>query len=85
MLKSDDGLLSKADLMEAAWSSTMYMDKIWELSDQDEDGFLDRYEFSIFAHLTEGAYCFGYKIPDQVVITPQSPWSILILYITAST
>ena len=41
--------------------------KIWNLSDQDNDGFLDRYEFSIFIHMLVRAYYCGYEIPDQVV------------------
>ena len=60
------------------------LDKIWELSDQDKDGFLDRYEWTVAIHLTVRAY-YGDEIPDQVVISPHSPHSLLILYIAAST
>ena len=60
------------------------LDKIWELSDQDKDGFLDRYEWTVANHLTYRAYFCGDEIPDQVVISPHSPHSIIILYITAS-
>ena len=51
--------------------------KIWNLSDQDNDGYLNRYEFSIFVHLFVRAYYFGYEIPDPVVISPLSPHSII--------
>ena len=60
------------------------VNKIWELSDQDKDGFLDRYEFTVARQLIFKAYN-GWQIPDQVVISPHSPHSIIILYITAST
>ena len=42
------------------------LDKIWELSDQDKDGFLDRYEFTVACHLTNRALINGDEIPDQV-------------------
>ena len=58
--------------------------KIWKLSDQGQDGKLDRYEFSIYHHLTRRAYYYGDEIPDQVVISPHSHDSIIILYIAAS-
>ena len=45
------------------------LDKIWELSDQDKDGFLDRYEFTLAHHLLVRAYVYGDEIPDQVVIS----------------
>ena len=47
------------------------LDKIMELSDQDKDGFLDRYECTVAFHLTDRAYN-GWQIPDQVVISPHS-------------
>ena len=59
------------------------LDKIMELSDQDNDGFLDRYEWTVANHLTERAFHYGDEIPDQVVISPHSLHSIIILYITA--
>ena len=40
-----------------------------ELSDQEKDGSLDRYEFTVAFHLTDRAYD-GWHIPDQVVILP---------------
>ena len=47
------------------------LDKIWELSDQDKDGFLDRYEFTVASHLTERTFAgiAGCQMPDQVVIS----------------
>ena len=45
------------------------LDKIMELSDQDKDGFLDRYEFTMAFQLADRA-CNGWQIPDQVVISP---------------
>ena len=45
------------------------VDKIWSLSDQDGDGCLDRYEWTVFNHLTDRAFGKGYPIPDQVVIS----------------
>ena len=59
------------------------LDKIMELSDQDKDGFLDRYEFTVANHLIWRAMC-DVEIPDQVVISLHSPHSIITLYITAS-
>ena len=59
------------------------MDKIWELADQDQDGFLDRYEFIVASHLTRRACCYGDEIPDQVIISDISFDSIILLYIAA--
>ena len=44
------------------------VDKIWSLSDQDGDGCLDRYEWTVANHLTDRALN-GDPIPDQVVIS----------------
>ena len=44
------------------------VDKIWSLSDQDGDGCLDRYEWTVFNHLALRAMN-GDPIPDQVVIS----------------
>ena len=44
------------------------VDKIWSLSDQDGDGCLDRYEWTVADHLSDKAI-WGYPIPDQVVIS----------------
>ena len=46
-------------------------DKIWELSDQDKDGFLDRYEWTV-AWLLVRACTKGDVIPDKVVISSLS-------------
>ena len=40
--------------------------KIWDLSDQDKDGLLDRYEFTVAMHLVYRALQ-GDEIPDQVM------------------
>ena len=45
------------------------VDKIWSLSDQDGDGCLDRYEWTVANHLARRAYNDGVPIPDQVVIS----------------
>ena len=42
------------------------LDKIMELSDQDKDGFLDRYEWTVAFHLTFRAVNYADEIPDQV-------------------
>ena len=44
------------------------VDKIWSLSDQDGDGCLDRYEWTVAIHLTQRVLA-GDPIPDQVVIS----------------
>ena len=44
------------------------VDKIWSLSDQDGDGCLDRYEWTVAHHLTKRVLD-GDPIPDQVVIS----------------
>ena len=71
------GLLSEYKVTMAS----LHPGKIWKLSDQGQDGKLDRYEFSIYHHLTRRAYYYGDEIPDQVVISPHSSYSIIILYI----
>ena len=43
------------------------MEKIWSLSDQDKDGFLDKYEWTVANHLIVKARIFGYPIPYQVI------------------
>ena len=45
------------------------LDKIMELSDQEKDGCLDRYEFTVAWYLADKAYD-GWQIPDQVIISP---------------
>ena len=45
------------------------VDKIWSLSDQDGDGCLNRYEWTVAFHLATKVVFFGDPIPDQVVIS----------------
>ena len=71
------GLLSEYKVTMAS----LHPGKIWKLSGQGQDGKLDRYEFSIYHHLTRRAYYYSDEIPDQVVISPHSSYSIIILYI----
>ena len=62
------GLLSKKNVMMVLnlWKLPVAsLDKIWELSDQDSDGFLDRYEWTVANHLTVRV-CKGAPIPNQV-------------------
>ena len=39
------------------------LDKIWELSDQDKDSFLVRYESRVKSQLTSRAHGYGQHIP----------------------
>ena len=71
-------------LMEGTELPDSTLDKIWELSDQDRDGFLDRYEWTVAIHLTFRADVYGDEIPDQVFISPHSSHSIIRLNIAAS-
>ena len=41
--------------------------KIWDLSDQDKDGLLDRYEFTVAMHLVYRSLQ-GDMIPDQLPV-----------------
>ena len=45
--------------------SVSSVDKIWSLSDQDGDGCLDRYEWTVAGHLAKRVD-YGDPIPDQV-------------------
>ena len=45
------------------------VDKIWSLSDQDGDGCLDRYEWTVANHLSIRVGIYSEPIPDQVVIS----------------
>ena len=47
--------------------ATGVLGKIWDLSDVDRDGMLDRYEFTVAMHLVYRALQ-GDMIPDQVNI-----------------
>ena len=69
-LEPQAGLLSDEKVRNALrkYLPVSSVDKIWSLSDQDGDGCLDRYEWTVFNHLTDRAVD-GYPIPDQVVIS----------------
>ena len=57
-LDPENGLLSEAKVRFVLMGLTFEvfsMDKIWSLSDQDGDGCLDRYEWTVAVHLTLGA------------------------------
>ena len=45
------------------------VDKIWSLSDQDGDGCLDRYEWTVADHFYHRVLIYDNPIPDQVVIS----------------
>ena len=59
------------------------LDKIMELSDQDKDGFLDRYEFIVASQLTARAHDHGQHIPDQV-FTWKYLLTLIIPHVAAS-
>ena len=67
-LKPQAGLLSEEKVRNHLknYLPVSSVDKIWSLSDQDGDGCLDRYEWTVFNHLGERANV-GDPIPDQVV------------------
>ena len=73
-MKPQAGRVSKEKvrnvLMQISELSDTILDKIWELSDQDKDGFLDRSEFSVVYHLIWRA-CVGDEIPDVIYISVQ--------------
>ena len=68
-LDPEDGLLSEEKvrfvLMGLKIEVSM-LDKIWSLSDQDGDGCLDRYEWTVADHLSDRVLIYGDLIPDQV-------------------
>ena len=71
LLEPQDGLLLETNVRKFFQHQDILpvssLDKIWELSDQDGDGRLDGYEWTVAAHLTMKAIHFGYPIPDQVI------------------
>ena len=69
-LEPQAGLLSEEKVRNYFRSSlpVSSVDKIWSLSDQDGDGCLDRYEWTVAVHLTLGAL-EGDPIPDQVLVS----------------
>ena len=76
-LKPQAGLLSEKKVRNhlRKYLPVSSVDKIWSLSDQDGDGCLDRYEWTVFYHLYERSYLYGGPIPDQVVyITDFRTW-----------
>ena len=85
-LDPENGFLSEAKvrfvLMGLKIEVSM-LDKIWSLSDQDGDGCLDRYEWTVFDHLAVRAK-YGDPIPDQVVISLISGLSNNTQHFTAS-
>ena len=74
-LDPENGLLSEEKvrfvLMGLKIEVSM-LDKIWSLSDQDGDGCLDRYEWTVAVHLTLGA------LEGDKVINHQYPHLIII-------
>ena len=67
------GLLSEEKVRSTRFGGGDYLpvssvDKIWSLSDQDGDGCLDRYEWTVADHLSDRVLD-GDPIPDQVVIS----------------
>ena len=76
-LEPQAGLLSEEKVRNVLrdYLPVSSVDKIWSLSDQDGDGCLDRYEWTVAIHLTDlfGLWGFpGDPIPDQVIISPIS-------------
>ena len=69
-LKPQAGLLSEEKVRNFLedYLPVSSVDKIWSLSDQDGDGCLDRYEWTVAIHLGKRAI-YGDPIPDQVVIS----------------
>ena len=71
-LRPQAGLLSeekvKNGYLRKDYLPVSSVDKIWSLSDQDGDGCLDRYEWTVANHLS-GRVLAGDPIPDQVVIS----------------
>ena len=71
-LEPEAGLLSEEMVRSYYYMKTKLpvssVDKIWSLSDQDGDGCLDRYEWTVADHLSDRVLN-GDPIPDQVVIS----------------
>ena len=69
-LEPQAGLLSEEKVRDFIedYLPVYSVEKIWSLSDQDGDGCLDRYEWTVAIHLTQIALN-GDPIPDQVVIS----------------
>ena len=73
-LELQAGLLSEEMVKNAfrKFLPVSSVDKIWSLSDQDGDGCLDRYEWTVFNHLSDRVLDYSDPIPDQVVVSPIS-------------
>ena len=67
--KPEAGLLSEEKVRNILRTQlpVSSVDKIWSLSDQDGDGCLDRYEWTVFNHLTLRVGDYADPIPYQVV------------------
>ena len=67
-LEPQAGLLSenKGKNIFRTYLQVSSVDKIWSLSDQDGDGCLDRYEWTVFHHLRLRAF-YDDPIPDKVI------------------
>ena len=85
--QTQDGLMSeeKVNAFLSERLSDYDIAKIWELVDQDNDGFLDRYEYRVASHLAVRAVYYDDEIPDQVVTYLCCHRSIILNYIAAST
>ena len=69
-LRPDQGLLPGDKVRNVMMGSKLPMSmlgKIWDLSDQDKDGLLDRYEFTVAMHLVYRSLQ-GDMIPDQLPV-----------------
>ena len=77
ILRPKAGRLSKEKVRNflMRWSESELpdstLDKIMELSGQDKDGFLNRYEWTVAKHLAVRAYKYGDEIPDEIYISVQ--------------
>ena len=69
-LKPQAGLLSEEKVRNILrkFLPVSSVDKIWSLSDQDGDGCLDRYEWTVANHLANRVLS-GDPMPEQVVVS----------------
>jgi len=69
-LRPENGLLQGDKVRNVMMGSKLpvsMLGKIWDLSDQDKDGLLDRYEFTVAMHLVYRSLQ-GDNIPDQLPV-----------------
>ena len=69
-LRPENGLLPGDKVRNVMMGSKLpvsMLGKIWDLSDQDKDGLLDRYEFTVSMHLVYRSLQ-GDMIPDQLPV-----------------